>query len=35
MSSFGVVTRIKEQNDKTTCESLNDRPSLETTKCLW
>jgi len=28
------ATKFKEQNVKTTCESLDDRPSPKTTSCL-
>ncbi len=32
-ASLGA-TRFKEQNVKTTCESSDDRPYLETMRCL-
>jgi hypothetical protein len=28
------ATRLKEQSDQTTCESLNDRPGHKTTICV-
>jgi hypothetical protein len=29
------ATSFKEQNVKTTCELPNDRPCIETMRCIW